>query len=168
VVRSREATQLEGYGVKIEELVRVLDQIREFYASAGAIGPANDLAKLVDSLKTRRGIDVDMFVAEMRQRLSAPPQKRSKATKKNAAPAPVNTAAIARYLQALKSVGTNQVAFDVLFNSLKADTELGLAEFTEIAHRYSGGVVKYKSIAAARSEISKAFIRQARFANKLL
>jgi hypothetical protein len=41
------------------------------------------------------------------------------------------------------------------------------AEVAEIARQYASTVTKYKSISAAQADIASAFVRRARFENKL-
>jgi hypothetical protein len=154
--------------VKVGQLTLILGQIRELYVAAGASGPAKDLKTLSDALTVHSENSVEAFVAETRRRLSEPPRKSKGRKKAGAAAAPLNEGAITSYVAQLNNAGTDRRAFDAVFERLTADKLLRVGELTEIAHRYSGGAAAFKSAAAARSDIAKAFVRQARFANKLL
>jgi hypothetical protein len=154
--------------VKVANLVHLLNQLRNIYASAGANGPAEDFRILTETLAPYVELDLAIFLTQAREGLDAPKRKSSKAPARNLIAAPsVNRDLIAQYVAALKNVGIDQAAFDRLFGALKADKSLGLGELTEVAHQYSGGVSRFRTIAAAQNEISKAFIRHARFVNKL-
>jgi hypothetical protein len=154
--------------VKVADLVRVLDQLQQIYALAGANAPAKDFRTLTETLTPYVNLELAAFVTQARENLNAPKEKRSKKSAGRLVPTePVNVELVASYVAALKNVGTNLAAFDELFRNLKADNRLGLKELTEVAHQYSAGVSKYRTVAAAQSEISKAFIRHARFVNKL-
>jgi len=154
--------------VKVGELLLILDQIRELYASAGANGPGKDLKTLIDILGPQANNSVEAFVTDTKRRLREGSPKATSRKKAPAVAAPLNDSAIRSYVAQLSRAGTDRAAFNGVFERLKADKLLRLPELTEIAHQYSGGVAKLKSIASAHEDISKAFIRQARFANKLL
>jgi hypothetical protein len=156
--------------MKIADVIKVLDQVRQLYASAGAKGPAADFEKFIDILKTRTEYDIGKFLAQVREGLERPKQKKTRAKTKAKATSTTDfdIGAVTYYVEQLKGIGANQVAFDRLFEALSADKRLGLGELTAIAHEYSGGVIKFKSASAARTDISKTFIRQARFLNKLI
>ena len=155
--------------LKIGELRIVLERLQRLYVVAGANGPAKDLKMFCDVLEGHVDRPVDVFVAELRGRLDSPAakstgRKRVSDTSKNAVS---NEEAIRRHLENLGSASTNQDMFDEALDSLKADKSLRLLEVGEIARRYADSVVAYKSVATAYKDISKAFVRQARFANKL-
>jgi hypothetical protein len=154
--------------VKVADLVHALDQLQHIYGFAGAKAPAKELRALVDILSPYGDYDLAFFLTRAREALNEPKGRKSKTSAKRSTPAtPVNPNLIVDYVTALKSTGTNQVAFDKLFSELTADKRLKLRNLTEIAQQYSGGVSKHRTIAAARDEILKAFIRHARFVNKL-
>lgn len=154
--------------MKVGELRLILDQLRQLYASAGASGPGKDLKALIDVLDLRAGESVDTFVADIKLRLRAGPSKKAQRSgKAGGTAAPLNEGAIGSYVAQLNAAGTDRQVFDAVFAKMTADKALRLAELTEIAHRYSGGVAKHKSVASAHDGISKAFVRQARFINKL-
>lgn len=68
----------------------------------------------------------------------------------------------------LRNAGADPQVFDAAFARMKSDKPIKAPDISEIARPYANSVTKYKSIAAAHADISKAFVQQARFANKLL
>jgi hypothetical protein len=153
--------------VTIAELRLVLGHLQQLYVSAGANGPAKDLKTFSDALQAHAGKPVDLFVAEVRARLGqaeAKPKARKKAAAESA---PRNEDAIGDHVAQLRGAGTDRPMFDQALDRLKADKSLKLPELAEIARQYSDSVTRYKSISAAQNDISKAFVRQARFENKL-
>jgi len=110
----------------------------------------------------------DKACADIKHNLSqaAPkPAKRGKAASGASTASDEN--AIERHLGELREAGTDQNAFDVAFKKLKASNRSSCRNLAEIAHQFSLSVTAYKSKAAAYSDIEKAFVRQARFENKL-
>ena len=154
--------------MKIGEFRIILDRLQQLCVSAGAKGPAKDLQALRDVLGPHAEKPVDVFVAETLNSLSRPPKLKSrKNTSELSKSYPVNEDAVRHHVAQLRNAGTNRSSFDQAMDKLKSDNALRLADLTEIAHQYSSSVTKYKSIASAHQDISKAFIRQARFENKL-
>lgn len=156
-------------GLTVGELRIVLDGLRQFSVAAGAKAAAADLATFADMLAPHADTGVTAFVADMKARLAAAgkPKKAARKTAGTKAKAVTNDAAIAQYIAALRGAGTNRPAFEAVFERLKADKSLKAADVGEIAHQYASSVTRYKSIKAAHDEISKAFVREARFENKL-
>lgn len=71
------------------------------------------------------------------------------------------------FLEQLNAAGTNRATFDQVFESLKT-SNLPKAELVELASAYSGGLPKPRaSIADLQQEIFRAYIRNARFQNKI-
>jgi hypothetical protein len=154
----------------VVELRAALDHLRWFSVAAGAKSAATDLKAVSDMLAPYASTSVSAFCADIGARLRASGekpkrQKKTAATKQAGAG---NEAAIARYITELRSAGTDRPAFEVAFERLKSDRSLKAADVGEIARQYATSVTKYKSLAAAHADISKAFVRQARFENKLL
>ncbi len=152
----------------IGELLAVLDRVEQLCIAAGAKAPAKDLRTFSDVLKPHADKSVASFCADTRDRLNqsfekAQGRKNRTAAGKNA---PANEA-ISHHVAALRSAGTERHAFDAAFERLKADKSLRSSAVAEIARQYALTVTKYKSIAAAHTDIEKAFVRQARFENKL-
>jgi hypothetical protein len=157
-------------GFLVGELRTALDRLRQFSVAAGAKNAATDLKAFSDMLAPYAESSVSALSAEISARLraSANKPKKHKKTAANKQAGASNEATIARYIAELRSVGTDRPAFEVAFERLKADRSLKAADVGEIARQYATSVTKYKSIAAAHADISKAFVRQARFENKLL
>ncbi len=134
--------------------------------SARAKGPAKDLSMLADALKLHADKSVDAFCAAAREKLAEKPRARNKGSSSGSIPA-ANEAAIGDHVRQLREAGTDRQAFDAAFEQLKVDKAIKSPDVAEIARQYSLSVTKYKSIKAAHSDIEKAFVRQARFENKL-
>jgi hypothetical protein len=152
----------------VAELRSILSHLQNLYAAGGAKGPAKDLQIIADLLRPHAAARLGNFVEDLSARLAqgkAKP-KAGKNSKALAGPA-LNEDSIVAHVTRLRDAGTQQHRFDEALERLKADSSLKLAEATEIAHRYSNSVSKYRSIGAAHKDISQAFIRRARFENKL-
>lgn len=153
----------------VAQLRAVLDGLHAFSVSAGAKAAATDLKIFSDMLRPYADSTVTAFCADISAKLSAA-SARLKGRKKAAAPKPravASDASIAQYIAELRDAGTDRSSFDAVFGRLIADKSLKAADVGEIARQYANSVTKYKSMAAARDDISRAFVRQARFENKL-
>src|SRR5262245_51499714 len=151
--------------MKIGELSVILDRVRQLYLSAGAKGPAKDIKTLSDALGPHADKSVEVFIATIESKLSlanAKSKSRTRATSKL-----LNEDAIRYHIGQLSQAGTDRTAFDHALGELNSDKSLKLGDLAEIARQYSASVTKYKSTAAALQDITKAFIRQSRFENKL-
>jgi hypothetical protein len=152
----------------VSELRTILGNIQQLCASAGAKTAAKELQTFSDILKPYSDMRLVEACTEIKHQLSqatAKPPKRGKvASKSSTVP---NQDAIQQHLTNLRGAGTDQQAFDLAFNKLKATKSAKLPDVAEIARQFSLSVTAYKSKAAAYSDIEKAFIRQARFENKL-
>ena len=154
--------------MKVSELRTILGTIQQLCASAGANTAAKDLQTFSDVLKLYSDMQVAKACADIKHHLSQPtakPAKRGKAAGQSTT-AP-DQEAIQRHLTELRGAGTDQQAFELAFKKLKASKSVKLADLSEIARQFSLSVTAYKTKAAAYSEIEKAFVRQARFENKL-
>jgi hypothetical protein len=153
----------------VAQLRAVLDGLQAFSVAAGAKAAAKDLQIFSDMLRPYAGSTVTAFCADTSAKLqaaSAKPKggKRATAARPRAAS---NEGAIRQYIADLRDAGIDRSMFDAVFARLNADKSLKAADVGEIARQYANSVTKYKSMAAARDDISKAFVRQARFENKL-
>ena len=152
----------------VSEFRTVLGNIQQLCASAGAKTAAKELQIFSDLLKPYSDMQLAKACADIKHHLSqatAKPAKRGKvADQSSAIP---NQDAIQRHLTELRDAGTDQQAFDLAFKKLKASKSVKLPDLSEIARQFSLSVTAYKTKAAAYSEIEKAFVRQARFENKL-
>jgi hypothetical protein len=152
----------------VSELRAVLGKIQQLCASAGAKTAVKELQSFSDILKPYSDMQVAKACADIKHHLSqaaVKPAKRGKAAGQSSA-AP-DQDAIQRHLTELRDAGTDQQAFDLTFSKLKASKSVKLADLAEIARQFSLSVTAYKSKGAAYSDIEKAFVRQARFENKL-
>lgn len=153
----------------VGELCVVLDHIRQLCASAGAKGSASDLEAISKALAPHAKTVVNAFCADARTKLGQQhekPKGRKRASASVGASAS-NDAAIREHVMQLRDAGTNSQAFEAAFERLKGDKDVKSPDVAEIARQYSTSVTKYKSIKAAHTDIEKAFVRQARFENKL-
>jgi hypothetical protein len=152
----------------VTELLAILGNIQQLCASAGAKTAAKELQTFSDILKPYSDMQVAKASADIEHHLSqatAKPAKRGKAAGQSSTTPDQD--AIQRYLTELRDAGTDQQAFDLAFQKLKASKSIKLPDLSEIARQFSLSVTEYKSKAAAYSDIEKAFVRQARFENKL-
>jgi hypothetical protein len=157
--------------VKIADLILILNHLQQLYLAAGAKTPAEDLKVFTDALRPHANVPVNQFVSAVRDGLtkqmtvSKPPRR----TKGLGTPKikVSNAASIDTQVKLLRASGTDRSAFENAFANLKSAKHLTLAELVEIARQYADTVTKYKSKASALDDISKAFVRQARFENKL-
>ena len=152
----------------VSGLLTVLGNVQQVCASAGAKTGAKDLEAFSDLLKSNSDARVDKACAEIKQHLS---QAAAKSAKHSKVARTASTArdenAIEHHLTDLREARTDQNAFNLAFGRLKASKAIKLPDLAEIAHQFSLSVTAYKSKAAAYSDIEKAFVRQARFENKL-
>jgi hypothetical protein len=153
----------------IVELRRVLDDVAHLCLSAGAKATAKNLTILTNALSAHAQMEVAAFCTEVRNRLSEASAKPKGGRKAPVAPTVtvLNNNAVQRHVFALRGTGTSRASFDAAFEALKADRSLKAADVAEVARLYANSVTRYKSIKSAHADISKAFVRQARFENKL-
>jgi hypothetical protein len=153
----------------IGELRRVLDEVACLCLAAGAKATAKDLGILTAAIGAHAQMEVTAFCTEVRKRLSEPSAKPKRSRKAPGAPRIValNEDAVQHHVFGLRGAGASRESFDTAFKALKTDKSLKAADVAEIARLYANSVTKYKSIKSAHADISKAFVRQARFENKL-
>lgn len=153
----------------VGQLRRVLGGLQRFSLAAGAKTAAQDINLLSDMLGPYSERNLAKFCAEMKAKLRVAAEK-PKSGKKPASSksrAATNDAAIRGYLDDLRAAGIDRASFDAVFQRLASDQSLKAADMGEIARQFANSVTKYKSMAAAQADISKAFVRNARFENKL-
>ena len=155
--------------MKIADLILILNHLQQLYLAAGAKTPAEDIKVFTDALRPHANVPVNQFVSAVRDGLAkqmtvSKPPRRTKGSPKTKVS---NAASIDTQVKLLRASGTDRSAFENAFANLKSAKHLTLAELAEIARQYAYTVTKYKSKASALDDISKAFVRQARFENKL-
>lgn len=153
----------------IADLRRALDHLQSLCIAAGAKGTAKDIEIFSDAIAPHDGKAVAACCSELKQALSRPVEN-PKAKKKASGPKAVAAdpgASVQTHLAALRGAGGDQEQFNAAFVRLKADKSVKAGDAAEIAHQFALTVTKYKSKAAAFVDIEKAFVRQARFENKL-
>jgi hypothetical protein len=156
--------------MRVAELRTILSHLQQIYVASGAKGPAKDLQVIADVLRSHAEADLSSFIMDLSERLSRgkeKPKARQKAASSGKAASQPDEGQIIFHVARLQEAGTLQSRFEDAFERLKADRSLKLAELSEIARRYSNSVTKYRSLGAAHKDISQAFIRRARFENKL-
>jgi hypothetical protein len=152
----------------VSELLTVLGNVQHLCTAAGAKTAVKDLQAFSDMLKPYADMPVDKVCAEIKQNLSPPATKPAKRGSARAgASTSFNQDLIQQHLTELRNAGIDQQAFDLAFKKLKASKALKSPDIAEIARQFSLSVTAYKSKTGAYSDIEKAFIRQARFENKL-
>jgi hypothetical protein len=152
--------------VTVSELRTILGNIQQLCALAGAKTAAKELQTFSDILKPYSDAPVDKACADIKHYLSqSKSAKRGKAAGQSSGSLDQN--AIQRHLTELRAAGIDEQAFDLAFKKLKASKSVKLADLSEIARQFSLSVTAYKSKHAAYSDIANAFVRQARFENKL-
>jgi hypothetical protein len=148
----------------VSELRTILGNIQRLFAAAGVKTAATELQTFSDVLKPYSDMQVAKACADIKDHLSQPTGKPPKPPK---APIQPDPEAIQRHLTELRDAGTDQPAFALAFKKLKASKSVKLADLAQIARQFSRSVTAYKTKAAAYSDIEKAFVREARFENKL-
>jgi hypothetical protein len=148
----------------VAEARKLIDAIGHLLATAGAKGPAKD-CKLVSNVL--RHFDCNAFSQFVVDATTLQKSTRSRKAPKPKSNRADQTQSIDAHISQLRQAGTSRDVFDRAVLQLRADKRLKLADHAEIARQYVGSVTKYKSITAAHSDIQDAFIRQARFENKL-
>jgi hypothetical protein len=152
----------------VGQLRSVLDGLQQFAAAAGAKTAAADFKVFADMLEPFGSQGVSAFCDAMKTKLAAAAEKPKTKKKPSAKPkAAASEATTRQYIAELQQAGTDRPSFEAVFGRLAADKSLKSADVGEIARQYANSVTKYKSIAAARDDIEKAFVRNARFENKL-
>jgi hypothetical protein len=152
----------------VRELRTILGNIQQLFAAAGANTAVKDLQAFSDMLKRYSDLPIDKACANIKQSLSQAAERPTKRTRKSAKPSTsVDQDLIQQHLTELREAGSDQQAFESAFKKLKASKSLKTSDVAEIARQFSLSVTAYKSKNAAYSDIEKAFIRQARFENKL-
>jgi hypothetical protein len=152
----------------VSELCAVLGKVQQLCSAAGANSAAKDLQTFSDLLKPYSDAQIDKACADIKHHLSqaaAKPAKRGKAAGSASTASDKN--AIERHITELREAGTDEKAFDAALRNLKASKAVKLPDLAEIARQFSLSVSAYRSKAAAYSDIEEAFIRKARFENKL-
>jgi hypothetical protein len=152
----------------VGQLRAVLDGLQQFSVAAGAKTAAQDFKAFSEMLEPFGSQGVSAFCAEMKAKFQAAAEKPKTRKKPSAKPKAVaSEATIQHYIVELQKAGTDRSAFEGVFGRLVADKSLKSADVSEIARAYANSVTKYKSAVAARDDIEKAFVRNARFENKL-
>jgi hypothetical protein len=157
-----------GASIKIAELVGALEHVYQLFVLIGTKAAIGDLRKFIDLLKNHVDDDAVNFVRRSQKCLISAKGGRSAGPPPSYKSASVPTLeTIDRYVEDLKRAGTDRIEFDHVFSGVKRDKDLKKADLIEIAHRYSGVVIKYKTKDEAKAEIESAFVRNARFISKL-
>jgi hypothetical protein len=116
--------------MNVRELQDVLHKLEDVYASAGAKKQAGSVAALAKSLDGNPELSIDELVANIRQKLS------SSSSGKPVAETVIDLALVAEYAAGLASAGTDRAGFDQVFEQMKIDPAVKIAEIYAIANRY--------------------------------
>ena len=129
----------------------IASALREIEAASGGAAtkpPRSNLLKVIEMLEKSGASNVPDLVAAL---------KASQATKKKkSAPAPANQHLVSDYLHRLQSNRGNSQEFSRILDELFKDKKARLAqELRQIANRYTGGDVAFKTKLAARQAIER-------------
>lgn len=161
--------QTGGRGsITVREFRTILGNIQQLFAAGGAKTAVKDLQAFSDILKPYSEMPVDRTCSDIKrslgQAVKRPAERPRTAARPSTSP---DQSLIEQHLTELRAAGTDQLAFDLAFKKLKASKSLKSPDVAEIARQFSLSETAYKSKNAAYTDIEKAFIRQARFENKL-
>jgi hypothetical protein len=151
--------------IALAQVRKELDGLRDIFEAAGAKAIAKDFQAVSAFLRSFDKVPLSEFIAHGEAAFQKQPKSgRAKPSSSIRQP---QLAFIEAHLERLREAGTNRGAFDQALLQIKSDKKLKLAEHAEVARRYANTVTKYKSASSAHRDIQDAFIRQARFENKL-
>jgi len=147
--------------MSVAELKRVLERIRELYASAGANHAAADFERLLATLDGHEDQTIDEFVEQTSELLALTAARKPK--KRLDAGSPV----VEEHAQRLLAAGVSQSAFNAAMSKLRNDTRVGEVELFAVANRYlndpTGGTFEFefKSSNSAYRAIKRMFVERA-------
>jgi hypothetical protein len=141
--------------MKVAELRTVLEEVQAIYESSGSDKAANDFAEFLGLLDGYEEHSVDEFLAALGELLKPPS---GKGTNKQAPP---DAELVASFIERLRSAGTDEVRFGLVYAELGADKGVRIAEMNAIAHGYIQGREKWPSKAAGYQAIKKKFVERA-------
>src|SRR5262245_46118830 len=126
--------------MNIRDLRTVLDQLRRLYEAGGAKSAEKDLKAASSALEPHETKSIKEFVSDAEQKLAG------KGPSPRRPPAKVDAD---QYLRQLLDAGTDKSAFYAVFEEVKNDGRIRLAEADAIARQYTGYKAKYKKKHAA-------------------
>lgn len=144
--------------MNIKEIQRVIEQLEELYAAAGAVGPAKDLKSVSRMLDGHGDKSIEDFVFETKALLAGENPRRREIE--------VDTDAVEIHSKNLLSAANDPVRFDASFAEIESDARIGRLEWAAIANRFLNAptngnyTYKFKSIKDARRAIRDAFIER--------
>lgn len=153
--------------MRVGELQTILSNIYELFASAGAKTAAKELQIFCNALEPYADVPLAKACADIKHHLVQPATKTARRGKTTGTSGAPDENVILRHITELRAAGTDAQAFSLAFKTLKASKAVKSAELSEIARQFSLGAIRYKTKAAAYADIERAFVRQARFENKL-
>lgn len=132
----------------IKAIASALREIESASGGAATKPPRTHLLKVIDLLEKSGASSVEQFVAELKASKSAP--------KKRAAPRSPNLDLIETYINRLSAANSTVHDFEQVLNEMLRDKRVRVAqELRQIANRYTGGSVAFKSKGDARQAIER-------------
>lgn len=136
--------------MKVADLRNVLGEIEDIYAAAGAKGPADDLAELINLFDGPEDAEVSAVLEELRSLYDAP-KPDADATE----PSDLNAAVVERHLARLASLPDDGSQDADTVNRLRDDKAVGKAEANAIQAAFIGGRAAWPSRKAAIDAIER-------------
>lgn len=132
-------------------LKAILVALKEIEGAAGlASAPRSNLRKVIELLERSEASTVPELVAALEITKQRKPKK--------AAPKPANQEIVARYLDRLQAARSNPQEFKRAVDDLFLDKGARLAqEIRQIANKYTGGSLAFKTKLAAREAIERKY-----------
>lgn len=129
----------------------IASALRNIEAAAGGAmtkAPRSHLLKVIELLEKSGATSVDQLVSELSTAKATP--------KKKAAPKPANLELVNSYVDRLSAANSTVQDFERVLSEMLSDKKVRLAqELRQIANRYTGGSVAFKSKADARQAIER-------------
>lgn len=144
--------------MNILELRRVIEQLEELYAAAGAAGPAKDLRSVLRMLDGHDSKSVEEFVRETKELLTRAGTARPSIE--------ANANIVEKYSRELLSAGNDFAQLEACLEAADLDPQVRRQEWLAIANAYlnaptgSTHLYKFKSAKEARAAIRDAFIER--------
>ena len=138
--------------MNVKELREAIGEVQEICEAAGAAKAAADLDQLTQIFDGHDDQAVDDFLKHLRS-LYAPAAKPTTTAKD----APADCSVVEGYVARLNEAGSDEQAFERLFEIITSDPQVRKAEANAIQHAYIGGREAWSTKKAALKAIQKWF-----------
>ena len=145
--------------MKVSELRVVLDDLQVIYAAAGAKSQAGDVKSVLDLFDGFDDVDVDAFLAELREEIS-PSTESVDVT-------PGRADVVESFVRRLLQAGTDRAAFEAVWSELACHSSVTKSEMDSIAHRFTGGRRSWGTRKLAHDAIKVRFVERSYQAGKM-